>query len=425
MAQALGVAMKTILKNHIFRFNDEVRKQINGGAIGVKAAGDVANLFMCWWDQEFLEKVNETLKELNLYLRYVDDEYIICEVIPENEQNKDQEKDERTMKKLQEIGNSIHPSIEVTVDYPTNNPNGRMSVLDTEHWLEKVEKENGEKKVQVLHSQYTKPMANTQVIHKNSAISEKSKHNILVADLVRIMRNISSMCKKDERKKKVQFFINKMQNSGYSSEERAKVYKSAKKKYDDMLKRDQEGETPLYREKNWNRLERLKEKEKKKISWYKSGKNEAEAVFFVRATPEGKLAEECKKEFKKAGLKIKVVEKTGKSIKRELVKSNPFKKIGCGKGCRICELGVDCKAREFYYRISCEDEACVGTEYEGETSRSAGERFPEHLRLIEDRREQVHQQSVFYKLAWERHARAVPPLKFEILGKFPNDPRMR
>ena len=41
------------------------------------------------------------------------------------------------MKKLQEIGNSIHPSIEVTVDYPTNNPNGRMPVLDTEHWLEK------------------------------------------------------------------------------------------------------------------------------------------------------------------------------------------------------------------------------------------------------------------------------------------------
>ena len=233
VAQALGVAMKTILKNHIFRFNDEIRKQRNGGAIGVKAAGDVANLFMCWWDQKFLEKVNETLKELNLYLRYVDDEYIICEVIPENEQNKDQEKDERTMKKLQEIGNSIHPSIEVTVDYPTNNPNGRMPVLDTEHWLEKVEKENGEKKVQVLHSQYTKPMANTQVIHKNSAISEKSKHNILVADLVRIMRNISSMCKKDERKKKVQFFINKMQNSGYSSEERAKVYKSAKKKYDE------------------------------------------------------------------------------------------------------------------------------------------------------------------------------------------------
>ena len=34
-----------------------------------------------------MKNVNETLKELNLYLRYVDDEYIICEVIPENEEN--------------------------------------------------------------------------------------------------------------------------------------------------------------------------------------------------------------------------------------------------------------------------------------------------------------------------------------------------
>ncbi len=124
-------------------------------------------------------------------------------------------------------------------------------------------------------------------------------------------------------------------------------------------------------------------------------------------------------------MQVKVVEKTGRSVKRELVKSNPFKKIGCEKGCRICNLGIDCKAREVHYRISCEDENCEGTKYEGETSRSTGERFPEHLRLIEDKREQIRQQSVFYNHAWEWHAGAVPPLKFEILGKFPNDPSMR
>ena len=134
--------MRTVLKNHIFRFNEEIRRQVSGGAIGVKAAGDIANLFMCWWDQEFLKKVNEILQELNLYLRYVDDEYIVCEIIPETEGNRDQKEDERTMKKLQEIGNSIHPSIQVTVDYPSNNPNGRMPVLDTEHWLEEVEISN-------------------------------------------------------------------------------------------------------------------------------------------------------------------------------------------------------------------------------------------------------------------------------------------
>ena len=101
--------MKTVLKNHIFRFKDEIRKQANGGAIGVKAAGDIASLFMCWWDKVFIEKVNEALQDLNLYLRYVDDEYVICEIIPENDENREQPPDERTMRKPQGIV-SILPS---------------------------------------------------------------------------------------------------------------------------------------------------------------------------------------------------------------------------------------------------------------------------------------------------------------------------
>ena len=424
VAEALGIAMKTILKKHIFRFNEEIRKQSSGGAIGVKAAGDIAALFMCWWDKEFLKKVNETLRELNLYLRYVDDEYIICEVIPENEENRDQEKDERTMKELQKIGNQIHPSIQVTVDYPSNNTNGRMPVLDTEHWLEEVER-NGAKRVQVMHSHYSKPMANTYVIHKDSAISGRSKRNILTADLVRGMRNVSTLCTTAERNEKIQFFMSRMQHSGYDTKDRINVYRAAKKKYNEMLRKDSEGITPLYREKNWNRVERVKEKEMKKKSWYKNGKEKAEAIFFVRATPESKLAEECRKEFKKAKLKVKVVEKTGKSIKSNLVKSNPFKKIGCEKGCTICRMGVDCKARGVHYRISCEDTECGDAQYEGETSRSTGERFPEHLRLIGDKRERFRQKSAFYEHAWERHGGSIPPLKFEIIGKYPDDPGMR
>ena len=50
------------------------------------------------------------------------------------------------MKKLQEIGNEIHLSIEVTVEYPSNNSSDRMPVLDIDHWLEEVEGNNGEKK---------------------------------------------------------------------------------------------------------------------------------------------------------------------------------------------------------------------------------------------------------------------------------------
>ena len=326
VAFVLGVAMRTVLKNHIFRFNEQIRKQANGGAIGVKAAGDIAALFMTWWDKTFLEKVNEVLKEMNLYLRYVDDEYVICEAIPETEDNKGQEQDERTMKKLQEIGNGIHPSIQVTIDFPSKNANGRMPVLDTEHWIDEVE-ENGVKKQQVLHSHYSKPMANAFVIHNSSAISSRSKENILIADLTRVMRNVSTKCSDHERKSKIQHFVSRMQYSGYGIEDRIKIYKSAKRRYDEMLRKDSEGVEPLYRSKDWNRSERLKTKESKKKNWFKN--DGSDAVFFVKATPGSTLAEKCKAEFKRAGLKIKVVERSGRSVKKNLVKSNPFKKRGC------------------------------------------------------------------------------------------------
>ena len=263
IAYALGVAMRTVLKNHIFRFDDKVRKQANGGAIGVKAAGDVATLFMTWWDKAFLEKVNEILEGMNLYLRYVDDEYIICEIVPENEENHGQKPDERTMKKLQEIGNEVHPSIQVTVDIPSNNQNRRMPALDTEHWMEEAII-NGVKKQQVMHSHYSKPMANAFVTHKDSAMAAKTKENVLVADLTRVMRNISTLCTSEERRKKVQHYMNRMQYSGYKMEERVKVYRAAKRRYDEMVKRDTEGVEPLYRSKEWNRTERLRKKRRGK-----------------------------------------------------------------------------------------------------------------------------------------------------------------
>ena len=430
VAYALGVAMRTVLKNHIFRFNDEVRKQANGGAIGVKAAGDIAALFMTWWDRAFLEKVNEILENMNLYLRYVDDEYVICEIIPENEDNREQEPDERTMKRLQEIGNGIHPSIQVTVDFPSNNPNGRMPVLDTEHWLDDVVV-NGVTKRQVVHSHYSKPMANAFVTHKVSAMAARTKESVLVADLTRVMRNISTLCTAEERNGKIQHYMARMQYSGYGIEERVKVYRAAKRRFDEMVRRDAEGVEPLYRSKDWKRTERVQEKERKKRTWFKG--DGSEAVFFVDATPGSALAEKCRREFERAGLRVKVVERSGRSIKRTLVKSNPFKKQGCNRtGCQVCALGgeVDCKARGVHYKISCEGtdvkgDTCVDVNYEGETSRSTGERFGGHMSVIRSKREQVRQESFLYKHMWESHNGEVPPLKIEVLRKFPGDPALR
>ena len=89
--------------------------------------------------------------------RNVDDENVVCKAVPETDTNHEEEADKRTMKRLQEIGNSIHSSIQLTIEFPSNNKNGRVPILDTEQWIEEVEI-NGEKKQQIIFSHYTKPV---------------------------------------------------------------------------------------------------------------------------------------------------------------------------------------------------------------------------------------------------------------------------
>ena len=90
--------------------------------------------------------------------------------------------------------------------------------------------------------------------------------------------------------------------SGYSVQERIGVYKCAKRKYQAILKNDRDGVIPLYRGKFWHMEERTREKREKADNWYKNGGYDT--VMFVDATPNEKLADNCKKIMKNAGLKI-------------------------------------------------------------------------------------------------------------------------
>ena len=429
---ALGVTMKTMLKNHIFRFHDQIRKQKNGGAIGVKAAADIATLFMVWWDREFKKRVLDEGIDMKLYTRYVDDENIVCKAIPETEGSiVNIPPDERTMKRLQEIGNGIHPSIQLTVDYPSKNESGRVPILDTEQWIQKVDVD-GESKSQIIFSHYVKPMASRHVIHRSSAQPIKMKLNVLTADLVRIMRNVSRKCPDAEREEHVQKFVRRMQFSGYSKKERYYVYQKAKQRYDEMVRKMEEGIQPLYRSRNWNKEERQKNKEAKRNSWFKKGNN-AEAVMFVETTPNGELAKRCRDAFASQGLRVKIVERTTSTIKQKLVKSNPFKERGCQKPtCNLCSTGskANCKSREIVYQISCADEndqgvPCEGITYVGETSRSLAERYDEHANMMISVCEETRRRFFLRDHIQSVHDGNVPALEVSIIGSCKEDPSMR
>ena len=84
---ALRTSPLTTMKNHICQIDNNVYKQTQGGAIGVGIAGDVATLFMVWWDRELKNRLRRQNIDVLLYKRYVDDTNLVAKTIPStNEQ---------------------------------------------------------------------------------------------------------------------------------------------------------------------------------------------------------------------------------------------------------------------------------------------------------------------------------------------------
>ena len=418
LMKAFEIALKLVMKNHIFTFNDENFKQLSGGAIGVSIAGDVANLFMVWWDRELKSRLSVERILIELYSRYVDDGNTAVQRPEDLLSCSDKEAEEQTMERIKTIANSIHRSIQVKVDYPSKHHDQRMPILDTKMWLEEVEV-RGVMKHQILYSYYEKEMSSKYVLHKESAISRGSKINILVNELLRVMRNTSLRVEQQERDKHVQHFVNKMQLSGYDQEDRVQVYRKAKRIFEEKTRGK---EVYPHVDKITRMEERTREKIQKKRSWFKQGKYKS--MFYVDATPGGSLARECQRILDRCEVPIKVMEKTGDSIKRLLTKSNPFKTGNCDDPtCPVCarECGINCRSSDVVYENYCIHHETCGGKYDGETGDVIKGRFKEHLDDARLRPETSHMR----KHEEEKHNGEHVEFKVKILGSCPGDALLR
>ena len=73
LGEAMKIAIRFIMKNHIYEFDNHMYKQAKGGPIGLEITGDIANIFMVWWDKQLLTKIREHEMKILLYKRYIDD----------------------------------------------------------------------------------------------------------------------------------------------------------------------------------------------------------------------------------------------------------------------------------------------------------------------------------------------------------------
>ena len=74
LREALRVALTLIMKNHVYTFDNEIRKQTRGGPIGLKLTGVLAQIFMIWWDKEFAARLDEMSIVVRMNKRYAVDD---------------------------------------------------------------------------------------------------------------------------------------------------------------------------------------------------------------------------------------------------------------------------------------------------------------------------------------------------------------
>ena len=272
LAKSIEIMIIATLENHIYKFGNEIRRQKEGGPIGLAITGEIADCYMLNWDKEFLKKMKALEIDPALYERFKDDITIVLRALEAGTKFKDgvlvvdlekkitdKEKtdEEITMEVVREIADSVDNMIKFTVDYPGNYKSGKFPVLDVQASI------NKEKANKIEFEFYEKPTKNKLVILSNSAIPSKQKRTILTQECLRRLRNTQIDLGEQVQTKHLNNFMIKLKNSGYTAEYRKQILDSACKAFDEMVKADQSGEKPLYRDKNWQKEKRKEQKEKK------------------------------------------------------------------------------------------------------------------------------------------------------------------
>ena len=161
-------------------------------------------------------------------------------------------------------------------------------------------------------------------------------------EIIRRLLNCSEKLKwQDEAVPAVNDYMKRLQEAGYSERYRENILKQSLSIYDKKWSDNDNGTRPIFRHKNYKKEERKKEKEMKKKNWSKKGGGIA--PIFVPATPRSELIKRLRKaaeETEKEGIKFTFIEMGGRTLKRELQKSNPTATPGCDKtDCACCKEG--------------------------------------------------------------------------------------
>ena len=346
---------------HLFKFGDKLYNQKEGGSIGSELTGLLGTSRMI----VFLRKLRMKCENLGLKVffskAFVDDvsfgmrdpgsgytfsDNTLVWSNGKEFQDRTVENGVRVAELIVSIANSLEEEqdIQMTYDCPSRNESGMMPVLDLQVWCQKD-------LIKFLF--YEKPMVSDFVIQKWSGLSWNVKKAALAGEVARRYLNTSPdlvaagyVC---ELIDKLRY---KMLLSGYSQKEREIIVREGEARYFNIVKQVERGDRPLYRPSQWNREDRALKKKVKEKNWFGS----KQSVMFVQATPGEILRKRVEDIVTKAGFKIKVIEKGGRTVRSLLQKSDVSSSLTCTDiACPVCSTTGKggCQVEGVVYRVWC------------------------------------------------------------------------
>ena len=290
----------------------------------------------------------------------------------------------------------------------------------------------------VNYRYFEKPTTTNTTLRSTTAMEENSKMQCLANDLVRRLLNTKAELPSSVREEVVDKYGMKILTSGYSKEQTKLILMNGMKGYMTKVKlRRKSGSRRVHRTAVESSQGRIRKKLLTKSTWYRGRRGsekpapktgggmkrntdrkgavqlKTRAVLFLEQTPRGELAGKMREQLARLeptlGFKIKVVERTGRSIQSMFSQTNLWGDTLCGREpCVTCyqegEDKPDCTRVGVVYESICtkcnpsalkkgelrSQESAAPSLYVGESSRSIQERAREHWDAAIKKEEKSH-----------------------------------
>ena len=192
----------------------------------------------------------------------------------------------------------------------------------------------------IVYKWFKKEMLNYLLLLANSAMPQRTKRECLVQYAMTILLNTSRQLPWEVAADTLSEFAHRMLVSGYHAKFRLEVIQAAVVGYERKGALAENGGPPLYRPRDYQPKERRRKKLMSETSWYRP----ANTVGFFPATPNAVLAKEFQEilteELGRLKMNGRIIEESGVSLKRLLVKVDLTGCIFKEDGCLLCGSGL-------------------------------------------------------------------------------------